>query len=77
MGYPGGPDGKESACKAGSFPGHGKVPWRRAWPLQYSCLENLHGQRSLVGRRLWGHKEPDVTEWLSTAQPAEYPIPLG
>ena len=24
--------------------------WRRAWqPLQYSCLENPHGQRSLAG----------------------------
>ena len=25
-------------------------PWRRAWrPLQHSCLENPHGQRSLAG----------------------------
>ena len=23
-------------------------------PLQYSCLENLHGQRNLVGYSLWG-----------------------
>ena len=28
----------------------GKIPWRRACnPLQYSCLENPHGQRSLAG----------------------------
>ena len=28
----------------------GKIPWRRACnPLQYSCLENRHGQRSLAG----------------------------
>ena len=37
-------------------------------PLQYSCLENPHGQRSLVGYSPWGHKESDKTEQLSTAQ---------
>ena len=31
-------------------------------PLQYSCLENPHGQRSLVCCSLWGHKESDTTE---------------
>ena len=36
-------------------------------PLQYSCLENPQGQRSLVGYSPWGHKELDMTEWLSTA----------
>ena len=26
------------------------ITWRRKWkPLQYSCLGNQHGQRSLVG----------------------------
>ena len=35
-------------------------------PLQYSCLENPHGQRSLVGYRPWGRKESDTTEQLST-----------
>ena len=35
-------------------------------PFQYSCLENLHGQRSLVGCSPWGCKESDMTEWLST-----------
>ena len=30
-------------------------------PLQYSCLENPR-DRSLVGCRLWGHTESDVTE---------------
>ena len=25
-------------------------------PLQYSCLRNPHGQRSLVGYSPWGHK---------------------
>ena len=31
-------------------------------PLQYSCLQNPHGQRSLVGYSPWGHKELDMTE---------------
>ena len=31
-------------------------------PLQYSCLENPYGQRSLVGYRPWGHKESDMTK---------------
>ena len=30
-------------------------------PLQYSCLENPHGQRSLAGYP-WGRKESDTTE---------------
>ena len=30
--------------------------------LQYSCLENPHGQRSLVGYSSWGRKELDKTE---------------
>ena len=34
-------------------------------PLQYSCLENPHGQRSLVGYSPWGYKESDTTERLS------------
>ena len=36
-------------------------------PLQYSCLENLYGQRSLVGYSPWGRKELDMPERLSTA----------
>ena len=31
-------------------------------PLQCSCLEKPHGQRSLVGYSLWGHKELDMPE---------------
>ena len=31
-------------------------------PLQYSYLGNPHGQRSLVGYRLWGCRESDMTE---------------
>ena len=35
-------------------------------PLQYSSLENPHGQRSLAGYSPWGRKESDTTERLST-----------
>ena len=40
---------KEPACNVdlGSFPGLGKYPGEgNGNPLQYSCLENPHGQRS-------------------------------
>ena len=37
-------------------------------PLQCSCLENPHGQRSTAGYSPWGHKELDITEWISIVQ---------
>ena len=47
----------------GSIPGLGRSPGEgNGNPLQYSCLENSHGQRSLEGYSLWGHKELDTTE---------------
>ena len=58
--------GKESICNAGdtgdmgSIPGSGRAPaGRHGNPVQYSCLENPHGQRSLAGYGLWDHKELD------------------
>ena len=43
-GFPGGSDGKESACNAGdpgSIPGSGRsLGERNGNPLQYSCMEN-------------------------------------
>ena len=36
-------------------------------PLQCSCPENPHGQRSLAGYGPWGHEESDMTKRLSTA----------
>ena len=33
-------------------------------PLQYSCLEKSHGQRSLVGCSPWGREESDTAERL-------------
>ena len=57
-GFPGDSDGKKSACNAGdlgSVPGLGRSPGGgHGNPLQYSCLENPHGQRSLVGYSPWG-----------------------
>ena len=35
-------------------------------PLQYSCLENPHGQRSPMGYSPYGGKESDMTECLRT-----------
>ena len=74
VGFPGGSDGKESACNAGDLGlilGLARSPGERnGYPLQYSCLENPHGQRSLVGYRPLGHKESDMTEWLSTQHSA-------
>ena len=47
----------------GSIPGLGRSPGGgHGNPLQYSCLENPHGQRSLAGYGPWGHKELDTTE---------------
>ena len=65
MGFPGSSDGKESACSVGDLgliPGLGRSPGGgRGNPLQYSCLENPHGQRSLAGYSPWGRKESDTT----------------
>ena len=59
---------KESTCNAratgdmGSIPGLGRFPeGGHGNPLQYSCLENPHGQKSLMGNSPWGHKES--TQW--------------
>ena len=69
--FPGGSDDKASACTVGdlgSIPGLGRSPGGgHGNRLQYSCLENPHGQRSLVGCSPWGCKESDMTEQLSTA----------
>ena len=47
----------------GSIPGFGRSPGGgHGNPLEYSCLENLHGQRSLEDYSPWGCKELDMTE---------------
>jgi len=66
LSFPGGSDGKESACSAGdmdSDPWVGRIPWRREWlPTPVFLPREFHGQRSLAGYSPWGHKESDVTE---------------
>ena len=51
LGFPRGSDAKESTCNVGdlgSILGLGKSPGGgHSNPLQYSCLENPHGQRNL------------------------------
>ena len=65
-GFPCGSDGKESTCNMGdlgSIPGLERFPGGgHGNPLYYSCLENPHGQRSLVGYSPRGHKELETTE---------------
>ena len=70
MGFPGTSAGKESACNVGD-PGSisrlGRSPGGvHGNPLQYSYLENPHGQRSLEDYSPWDHKESGMTEWLTT-----------
>ena len=66
LGFPGGSDSKESACNAGdlgSIPGLGRPPGEgHSNPLQYACLENPHGQRTLMVYSSWLCKESDTTE---------------
>ena len=66
----GGSNGKESACNEGDLGlihGSGRSPrGEHGNPLQYSCLENPHGQRSLASYNSWGHKEMATIEQLST-----------
>ena len=59
LGFPGGSDSKESTCNVGdlgSISGLGRSPGGdHGNPLQYSCLENLHGQSNLAGYSPWVH----------------------
>ena len=60
---------KESACNAGDsgfYTCVGKIPWRRAWqPTPVFLPGEFHGQKSLVGYGLWGHKELNTSEQLT------------
>ena len=66
LGFPGGSDSKESTCNEGDLgliPRLGRSPGRGCGnPLQYSCLEDPHGQRSLVGYGPQGLDELDMTK---------------
>ena len=68
-GFPGGSEGKASACNAGDpglIPGLGRSPGEgNSNPLQYSCLENpMAGGTWQATYSPWGHKESDTTEQL-------------
>ena len=55
-----------------SIPGLGRSPEEgNGNPLQYSCLENPHGQRSLEGT-VPGVTESDTTEQVSTQHSAHH-----
>ena len=60
LGFPDGSVDKESACNVGdlgSVPGLGRSPGgEHGNPLRYLCLENPHGQRSLVVYSPCGHR---------------------
>ena len=50
-------------------PGLGRSPGEgNRYPLQYPCLENPHGQRSLMRYRVWDRRESDMTEQLTLSQ---------
>ena len=60
------PANTADARDVGSVPGLGRFSGEgNGNPLQYSCLEKSHGQRSLVGYSSWGCKELEMTEHLS------------
>ena len=66
MGFPGGSDCKESACKTGDLvliPGSGRFPGEgNGNPLQYSGLENS------VDRGTWWATVHGVAESITTEQ---------
>ena len=52
-----------------------KTPWRRKWqPTPVFLPGESRGQRSLVGYNPKGHKELDVTEWLTQTYNAIYSL---
>ena len=72
LGFPGGSDGKETACNAGDpdlIPRLGRFPGEEnGKPLQYPRPGESHGQRSLMGYTPWGGKELDTTEMSAPMQ---------
>ena len=70
MGFPGGSDGKVSACNTGypgSIPGSGRsLGEGNGNPLQYSCLEKIPWTEEPGGLQSMGSQELDTTGRLST-----------
>ena len=84
--FPGGSDGKESACNAGDLgliPGLGRSPaGGNGYPTQYSFLGNIMDRVWTSSENWWwtgkpgmlqsmGRKELDTTEWLNWTQKQE------
>ena len=67
--FPGGSDGKVSACKCRRTWFNlwvGKITWRREWlPTPVFLPREFCGQKSLVGYSPWACKELDITEQLT------------
>ena len=67
-GFPGGSDGKESACNTGDPGSIPELGWPSGegngnpQPTPVILPGESHGQRSLVGYTPWGRKELDMTE---------------
>ena len=58
----------------GSDPWVRRIPWRRGWlPTPVFLSGEFHGQKSLMGFS-WGHKESDMTEWLTQLDPITYKL---
>ena len=56
-----------NAGDEGLIPGLGRSSGERNGnPLQYSCLEKSHGQRSVADYSPWGREDSDMTGRLST-----------
>ena len=77
LGFPGGSKGKESPWNAGDTgwnpesrrsPGEGNCN-----PLQYSCLGESHGQRSLAGYSPWNVKVSQL--YPTFCDPMDYIVP--
>ena len=72
VGFPGGSEGKASACDAGdqgSIPGLGRSPGEgNGNPLQYSCLEDPMDRGAWWATVHRVIKESDTTEQLHTSE---------
>ena len=73
--FPSGSAGKESACSVedlGLIPGLVRSPGGgHGKPLQYSCLENPHGQRSLVGLQSMGLQRVGNNSGIKSSTPTQ------
>ena len=80
-GFPGGSDGKESACKKCRRPGFnpwvGKIPWRRKWqPTPVFLPGESPWPEEPAGYSPLRRKELDKTSRLSTSSHMEASSPL-